>query len=286
LPSQLADYEITGTVLDDGTTPCLSARRPARLGGDGAPVTIWILGPLARTTWTVARARLEPIAGVRGDNLPAWLEAGVAEWSQRPVIWVSASNSVTSTLASPTSAMEMPARLKALAGAARAAHSLHEQGQLHGAICPQAVALVAANEGPAAGSASPFGSAPGTAGTAVLAPPTLANGQRPAAQVGYPPLAYVDPQLLRGEGGRWSDIWALGATIHQVVAGSAPFPGIDEVPVVQSLARLLTSPAPALGELPGAVTGLVTACLSVDPTDRPATAREVAERLEEAASKW
>ncbi len=145
LPSQLADYEITGTVLDDGTTPCLSARRPARLGGDGAPVTIWVLGPLARTSWTVARARLEPIAGVRGDNLPAWLEAGVAEWSQRPVIWVSASNIVTGTLASPPPAMEMPTRLKALAAAARAAHSLHEQGQLHGAICPQAVALVAAN---------------------------------------------------------------------------------------------------------------------------------------------
>ena len=103
-------------------------------------------GPLARTPWTAAKARLEPVAAVRADNLPAWLEAGVAEWSQRPVIWLSASNPVTGTLASPPPAMDMPARLRAIAGAARGAHSLHEQGQLHGAICPQAVALVTKSE--------------------------------------------------------------------------------------------------------------------------------------------
>jgi hypothetical protein len=31
---------------------------------------------------------------------------------------------------------------------------------------------------------------------------------------------------------------------------------------------------------------VVAECLSVDPADRPATASEVAERLDEAASKW
>ena len=103
MASQLADYEITSSVLEDGTMPCLRARRPARLGGDSAPVTIWILGPLARTPWTAARSRLEPVAAVRGDNLPQWLEAGVADWAQRPVIWVSASTAVTGTLASATS---------------------------------------------------------------------------------------------------------------------------------------------------------------------------------------
>ena len=306
MPSQLADYEITSSVLEDGTTPCLRARRPARLGGGEEPVTIWILGPLARTPWTAAKARLEPVAAVRADNLPAWLEAGVAEWSQRPVIWLSASNPVTGTLASPPPAMDMPARLRAIAGAARGAHSLHEQGQLHGAICPQAVALVTKSENgtffsPLALSGDPAGGtgdggtgdggagaggAGGSGGAAVLAPPSLGNGERPVAQVGYPPLAYMDPQLLRGEGGRWSDIWGLGATVQQVVSGSVPFPGIEDVPVVQSLSRLLMTPAPALGLLPAAVSDLVAACLSVDPANRPLTAREVAERLEEAASKW
>jgi eukaryotic-like serine/threonine-protein kinase len=299
LASQLADYEITSSVLEDGTTPCLRARRPARLGGDNAPVTIWILGPLARTPWTLARSRLEPVAAVRGDNLPKWLEAGVADWAERPVIWVSASTAVSGTLASPPPGMDVPAQLRAIAAAARGAHSLHEQGQLHGAICPQAIALVSTDQGDppvgdvgttSVGTTSVGTTSVGTtstgSNTAVLAPPSLANGERPVAQVGYPPLAFMDPQLLRGEGGRWSDIWALGATVHQVVAGSAPFQGIEEVPVVQALSRLLTAPAPGLGQLPAAVAELVASCLAVDPAVRPLTASDVATRLDEAAAKW
>ena len=277
MASQVADYEITSSVLEDRTVPCLRARRPQRLGGGDAPVTIWVLGPLARTSWAAARARLEPVAAVRDEHLPAWLEAGVAEWAQRPVVWVSAATAVAGNLASPPPGLDMPARLRAIASAARGAHALHEHGQAHEAICPQSVALVAngsssaADEGPV---------------SAVLSPPSLANGQAPLAQVGYPPLGYIDPQLLRGEGGRWSDIWALGATVHQAVTGSVPFPGLDELPVVQALSRLLSVPAPTLGDMPDPVSAVVSECLAVDPADRPSTASEVAERLDAAASKW
>jgi serine/threonine protein kinase len=224
---------------------------------------------------------------VRSPYLPEWLEAGVAEWDQRPVIWVSASSRVAGTLASSSAQMSVAAKLRAIASAARGAHVLHEHGQLHGAICPQAVALIAS---------PPAGQPPGpwtgsaitdqTLGRAILAPPTLATGARPVAQIGYPPLGYLDPQLLRGEGGRWSDIWALGATTRQVVTGSPPFPGIEDLPVVHALAQLLAVPAPAPVELPPAVAGIVGACLAPDPASRPSTAAEVADRLEEAAAKW
>jgi hypothetical protein len=274
LVSQVADYEITSSVLEDRTAPCLRARRPQRLGGGDGPVTIWVLGPLARTSWAAAKARLEPAASVRDEHLPAWLEAGVAEWAQKPVVWVSAASAVSGTLAAPPPGLDVPARLRAIASAARGAHALHEHGQFHGAICPQSVALVAVAAGP------------GQAQGALLSPPSLANGQAPLAQVGYPPLGYIDPQLLRGEGGRWSDIWALGATVHQAVTGSLPFPGLDDLPVVQALTRLLSVPAPTLAAVPAAVSEVVAECLSVDPAGRPATAGEVAERLDEAASKW
>jgi hypothetical protein len=286
LASQVADYEIMSSVLEDRTAPCLRARKPPRLGGGDTPVTVWVLGPLARTSWAAARTRLEPIASVRNDSLPAWLEAGVADWAQRPVVWVSASTAVTGTLASPPPELDVPGRLRAIACAARGAHALHEHGQLHGAICPQAVALVTIgphNDAVPAELRSIGGN--GTGG-AVLAPPALANGQAPLAQVGYPPLAYLDPQLSRGEGGRWSDIWALGATVHQVVTGSLPFPGLDELPVVEALSRLLSAPTPVLGRVPATVSEVVARCLSVDPANRPATASEVAERLDEAAAKW
>ena len=147
------------------------------------------------------------MAAIHGNNLPQWLEAGVAEWAQRPVIWVSATTPVTGTLASPPPGMDVPAQLRAVASAARGAHSLHEQGQLHGAICPQAIALIASDQSDGGAFSGAAVAGAGPSGAAVLAPPSLASGDRPVAQVGYPPLAFMDPQLLRGEGGRWSDIW-------------------------------------------------------------------------------
>jgi hypothetical protein len=266
MASQLADYEITGPALDERVLPCLPARCPSRLGSGVA--TLWVLGPLARVPIEPARARLEAVAAVRSENVPAWLETGTGEFADRQVVWVSASTEVVGTLASPTADMGVPDKLRALAAAARAAHDLHERGQLHGAICPQAIAL-----------------RPGGAG-AVLGPPSLADGKQPVAHVGYPPLGYADPQLLRGEGGRWSDIWGLGATLRQVLTGSPPFQGIEELPVVQGLATLLAAPSVGPGAPPGQLAGLVNACLSTDPLDRPATAKDVAEQLEGAASQW
>jgi serine/threonine-protein kinase len=96
----------------------------------------------------------------------------------------------------------------------------------------------------------------------------------------------MDPQLLRGEGGRWSDIWALGATAHHALTGAAPFPGIEDLPVVEALAQLLVAPVPARRELPAAVSALVASCLALDPADRPTTAEEVARHLDEAAANW
>jgi serine/threonine-protein kinase len=162
--------------------------------------------------------------------------------------------------------MSLADKLRALAVAARGAHELHEHGELHAAICPQAVALC-------------------EDGSAVLGPPSLTNGKRPLAQVGYPPLAYIDPQLLRGEGGRWSDIWALGATAYQIAMDVPPFQGLEEAPVVQALSQLLASPAPALHNMPAAISDLVGECLAVGPADRPQTAAEVATRLDDAASR-
>ncbi len=268
MANQVADYQVTGVVLEDGTIPCLRAQRPGRLGDGPSTVTVWVLGPTARVAWAAARARIAAFASVRGpEGVAAWLEAGIGERDQRAVIWVSADVAVTGTLASPSLELDMPGRLRALAAAARGAHMFHEQGQLHAAICPQVIAVC-------------------EDGRSVLGPPTLADGKRLLAQVGYPPVACVDPQLLRGNGGRWSDIWALGATAYQVVSGSPPYQGLDDVPVVQALSRQLQVPGPGLAQLPERVSDVVSRCLALDPAERPRTAVEVAERLEEAASQW
>lgn len=271
LAGQLADYEVTGTVLEDGTIACLSALAPPRLGAGQRPVTIWALGPSARSPWPGWRTRLEAVTSVRGEGLPDWVEAGVSDWSDRSVVWVATYGAVDTSLLAPHPSMDVPARLKAVAQVARGAHALHEHGVLHGAICPQAVALSASEDGTL---------------TAVLAPPSLADGQRLAVQVGYPSLGFVDPQLVRGEGGRWSDIWALGGVILWVTAGRAPFPGLDDLPLVQAVSQLVSATSVPLTDMPAPASELICACLSLDPTSRPPTAAEVARQAEEVAARW
>ncbi|HET9058412.1 MAG TPA: protein kinase [Acidimicrobiales bacterium] len=265
MPNQIADYDIVGMVADDGVVPCLHARPPARLGAGADLVTVWLLGPVARTSWQDIRARLEQLARARSPHLPDWLESGTGEWSGRQVFWLSGNDRAQSVLAGQAlQTMSLADRLRAVAGAARGAHALHEQGVLHGAICPQAVLLV-------------------QEGRAVLAPSAVADGKRPVLQIGYPPLGYVDPQLVRGQSGRWSDIWSLGAVTRYVASGTVPYPGIEELPVVQALTNLMQAPVPAPADIPGPVSELVDQCLAGDPSARPQTASEVADRLEQAA---
>ena len=269
MAGEIADYEITGTLADDNVLPVLQARRPQRLGAPDEPVSIWILGPLSRTPLAAVKARLEPVAAVVSQGLPLWLEAGPGRCGDRPVVWVSAAGALGGTLALSAQQMRLPERLRAIASAARAAHALHEKGVLHAGICPQSLAL-AGSDGQR---------------RALLGPPSLADGVQTLAHVGYPPIGFMDPQLLRGEGGRWSDIWALGALARYVAVGSGPYPGIEELPVVRALAQLLDVPPAAPAELPTELAGLVDACLARDPAARPATAEEVAATLEEGAAK-
>jgi serine/threonine-protein kinase len=70
------------------------------------------------------------------------------------------------------------------------------------------------------------------------------------------------------------------------MTGRPPYPGLDDQPVVQAVARVLTSPPVTLAGVPDRAAELVNACLSVDPAARPSTAAEVARRVDEVGARW
>ena len=168
------------------------------------------------------------------------------------------------TLARPDRPLGRDRRLAAVEAAARAAHALHEVGLAHGNIHPGAVALTA--RGP------------------VLDVPRL---DAPAGEVicieGWAGVECIDPDLLRGEPpSRASDIWALGATLHQALSERPLFAGIEDDEPVTAVQRVMLSrpePDPDIG--PG-IRDLITACLATDPADRPPTALAVAGYLSRA----
>jgi eukaryotic-like serine/threonine-protein kinase len=101
--------------------------------------------------------------------------------------------------------------------------------------------------------------------------------------VGTP--AYMAPEQARGDApiDVFSDIYSLGATLFEVIAGRPPHVGPT---AIATLARLVTTPAPRLSELrretPPLLDNLVHRMLETDPAHRPESMHEVIEQLEDA----
>jgi serine/threonine protein kinase len=99
--------------------------------------------------------------------------------------------------------------------------------------------------------------------------------------------AYMAPEQCdpgaRGEIGSAADVWGLGATLHQAVAGSVPFPRPKEARESDELEvrfpQLVEDPTPLTGAAPEGLRELIAAMLERAPAARP-TAGEVAARLE------
>jgi len=97
---------------------------------------------------------------------------------------------------------------------------------------------------------------------------------------------FLAPELLRGEKPTTSsDLYALGTTAYQLIAGRTPFDGADPKRIARAI---LDGEAPPLGGVvvgvPTPVERVVHRLMAKDPSERPASAREALEELEAARS--
>jgi serine/threonine-protein kinase len=97
-------------------------------------------------------------------------------------------------------------------------------------------------------------------------------------------LLYMAPEQAAGDpdiDGR-ADIYSFGIAAYEMLAGTAPFANLDPR---QMLTARLTLPPPALSahrkDVPMGVEKLIARCLAIDPADRPQSASELVEMLED-----
>ena len=109
---------------------------------------------------------------------------------------------------------------------------------------------------------------------------------RTGAIIGTP--AYMAPEQARGDAevDARADIYGLGATLFEIIAGRPPHMGPTPIAI---LARLVTTPAPRLGEVfpdaPIPLDDLLCEMLATHPEERPARAADVALRLRSIAAE-
>ena len=95
--------------------------------------------------------------------------------------------------------------------------------------------------------------------------------------------AYMSPERIQGksEGGSAGDLWALGATLYQILTLHLPFEAKD---LTAMMFKIITEePEPMRkfnGKVPEPVERITLSCLRKKPEERPRTARELRGKLQ------
>jgi len=81
---------------------------------------------------------------------------------------------------------------------------------------------------------------------------------------------YMAPEAIRGEPGMPADVFALGAVLHEMLAGELPFKGDNPLALMYSISNMPARPLREVRpETPEAVEVLVLRVLEKDPEQRP-----------------
>ena len=163
---------------------------------------------------------------------------------------------------------------------ARALAFAHEHGVVHRDIKPGNVLL-------AAGSATVTDFGVAKALSTALRSGEKGNGNGnglTSTGMSLGTIQYMAPEQIAGDpniDGR-ADIYALGVTAYEMLAGAAPFARLGPR---EMLTARLTLPPPPLStfrkDVPAGLERLIRRCLAIDPAERPQTANALVEALED-----
>lgn len=259
--SSVADYEVITELPPSGGSPRYLCRPPDRLDV-GSPQVMITEVAVDAAGWQVLTDRLTRYAAVDSDRLLSLIEVGPDLDPVAAGVYLATEPASGGWLSDPTDDLDDAGKVRAVGQAARGLHALHESGIAHGGITARAIVLAASG--------------------AVLGPPTLDLPAGGLTRIGaWRDLVTMDPDLLSGEEtSRSSDVWALGATLHTALSDRPLYPGIDKDAAVTAVQRILFTRPDVDPDIRPEVADVIRSCLEPDPAARPATADELADRLQ------
>ena len=255
----VADYEFVHLLGEGSHGSFWLARCPTRLGLGLDYVAVKTLtqhatdGDLDRLS-----AELQHYSAVPSPRLAQLYDVG----QQGNVLYYAGEYFPDGSLAQPARPFTRASVLSAIADAALAVHALHEAGVAHRSIKPGNVLID--------GTMAKLGD---LGFTQVLNPGQTITGLEHIGSI-----EYIAPELIQGQAAsRATDIWALGATMHRVLTGRPIYPNVPDDSRLDAL-RFLISERPTLNEsLRDEERAVIGGALSIDPVDRPLTAKSLAE---------
>lgn len=262
----IADYRFIRQLGAGSHGAFYLAYRPKRLPVSAEYVAVKVLsGGSSQDVFRWAHRELAAFAAVNSPYLVTLYDAG----QQGEEVYYSMEYLPGGSLMQPAEPPDRVTALNAMADASRAAHALHEAGIAHRDIKPGNVLL------------HPGGAKLADLGLShVLSPGITITGMGPAGDIGY-----LDPCLIRGDRpSRASDVFSLGATLHYALTGEglygAPLPEDDPL---LAMRRVVSHPPEIAAGLDPEAREVVAWAIAPDPAKRPATALQLAERIDELA---
>lgn len=258
----IADYRFVRFLGAGNYGDCYLAYRPDRLPADVEFVAVKVLsGADGQDMFRRTTRELAAFAAVHSSYLVTLYDAG----QQGEDLYFSMEYLPTGSLADAIGSLPPGQVLTAVAEAARGADALHEAGIAHNNIKPGNVLV---HNGHAKLSDMAL--------SQLLTPGLTITGIGSTASV-----EFLDPAVIRGETpGRATDMFALGATLHRALTGTGLYGELPSGNTMQAVRRVLSQEPEISPDLPADVRAVIAAAIDQDPAARPATAAELAERIE------
>lgn len=311
VPNHIAEG---GATLDGPTLP--SAPPPARLvpvperyeyrgrldeGGQAEVLRVWdkhlgreLAMKLIRAEHLASSGHRErfllevrTIAGLQHDHLIVVHDSGFDEegrpWYTMPIVPGARTMADAMEEGSPERAGDGRALLTILRKVADAVAFAHSRGVLHRDLKPQNVLLSDTGQVFVAdwGLARAVHAADPDGVRGAVPTPTAGRGLGTLAGFALGTWPYLPPEQLRGETrrhGRWSDVYALGAILWEVLYGTPIYPGHWPDPALVAKGPPRPDPRAAV---PPRLAALAAECLEHDPDTRLADAARFARTLDD-----